>query len=131
MSEFNGERYVVTSAASGIGNAVAEQLLAAGADVICLDHDTPTAKVTHHIEVELADPQSIDAAMEQLDRQLDGLLNVAGIPGTAPAERIFAVNTLAIPRHLTESSSTSWFPAGQRHRLLYRGFGGTCARRHP
>ncbi len=111
MSEFNGKRYVVTGAASGIGNAVAEQLLAAGADVICLDRNTPTAKVTHHIEVDLANPQSIDAAVEQLDGHFDGLLNVAGIPGTAPAELVFAVNALAV-RHLTESFFDKLVPGG-------------------
>jgi NAD(P)-dependent dehydrogenase (short-subunit alcohol dehydrogenase family) len=111
VSEFNGKRYVVTGAASGIGNAVAEQLLAAGADVICLDRNTPTAKVTHHIEVDLANPQSIDAAVEQLDGHFDGLLNVAGIPGTAPAELVFAVNALAV-RHLTESFFDKLVPGG-------------------
>ena len=33
MPEFPGKRYVVTGAASGIGHVVAEQLLAAGAEV--------------------------------------------------------------------------------------------------
>jgi NAD(P)-dependent dehydrogenase (short-subunit alcohol dehydrogenase family) len=111
VSEFNGKRYVVTGAASGIGNAVAEQLLAAGAEVVCLDRNTPTAAVTHHIEVDLANPQSIDAAVEQLDGQFDGLLNVAGIPGTAPAELVFAVNALAV-RHLTESFFDKLAPGG-------------------
>ena len=60
--------------------------------MICLDRNTPTAAVTRHIEVDLANPQSIDAAVEQLDGQFDGLLNVAGIPGTAPGELVFAVN---------------------------------------
>jgi NAD(P)-dependent dehydrogenase (short-subunit alcohol dehydrogenase family) len=102
MADFAGKRYVVTGAASGIGHAVAEQLLAAGAQVFSLDRNTPKAAVTKHIEVDLANPQSIDAAVEQLDGEYDGLINVAGIPGTAPAELVFAVNSLAV-RHLTES----------------------------
>jgi NAD(P)-dependent dehydrogenase (short-subunit alcohol dehydrogenase family) len=111
VSEFKGKRYVVTGAASGIGNAVAEQLLVAGAEVVCLDRNTPTAAVTRHIEVDLANPQSIDAAVEQLDGQFDGLLNVAGIPGTAPADLVFAVNALAV-RHLTESFFDKLAPGG-------------------
>jgi NAD(P)-dependent dehydrogenase (short-subunit alcohol dehydrogenase family) len=111
VSEFKGKRYVVTGAASGIGNAVAEQLLAAGAEVVCLDRNTPTAAVTRHIEVDLANPQSIDAAVEQLDGEFDGLLNVAGIPGTAPAELVFAVNALAV-RHLTELFFDKLAPGG-------------------
>lgn len=102
MSDFTGKRYVVTGAASGIGDAVATRLLAAGAEVYCLDRNAPSAAVTKHIEVDLANPRSIDAALEQLDGMFDGLFNVAGIPGTAPAELVFAVNSLAV-RHLTES----------------------------
>jgi len=39
MADFKGKRYVVTGAASGIGHAVAERLLAAGAEVYCLDRN--------------------------------------------------------------------------------------------
>lgn len=102
MAAFQGKRFVVTGAASGIGNAVAERLLAAGAEVTSLDRNTPTAAVTRHVEVDLANPRSIDAALEQLDGTFDGLLNVAGIPGTAPADLVLAVNTLAV-RHLAEA----------------------------
>jgi NAD(P)-dependent dehydrogenase (short-subunit alcohol dehydrogenase family) len=101
MSEFNGRRYVVTGAASGIGHAVAQQLLQAGAEVYCLDRNAPTAAVTRHIEVDLSNPRSIDAAVEQLDGQFDGLMNVAGVPGTAPPDVVMAVNVLAV-RHLSE-----------------------------
>jgi NAD(P)-dependent dehydrogenase (short-subunit alcohol dehydrogenase family) len=101
MSEFTGRRYVVTGAASGIGHAVAERLLQAGAEVYCLDRNAPTAAVTRHIEVDLSNPRSIDAAAEQLDGEFDGLMNVAGVPGTAPADVVMAVNALAV-RHLSE-----------------------------
>lgn len=102
MVDFSGRRYVVTGAASGIGHVVAEQLLTAGAEVHCLDRNTPTAGVTSHTEVDLANPRSIDAALEQLDGLFDGLIQVAGIPGTAPPDLVLAVNSLAVP-HLTES----------------------------
>ena len=111
MSAFEGKRYVVTGAASGIGNAVAEKLLVGGAEVVCLDRNAPTAAVTRHIEVDLANPQSIDAAVEQLDGRFDGLLNVAGIPGTAPADLVLAVNALSV-RHLTESFFDKLAPGG-------------------
>jgi NAD(P)-dependent dehydrogenase (short-subunit alcohol dehydrogenase family) len=111
MSEFTGRRYVVTGAASGIGHAVAEKLLQAGAEVYSVDRNTPTAAVTRHIEVDLANPRSIDAAVEQLDGQFDGLMNVAGVPGTAPAELVLAVNTLAV-RQLSESFFDRLKPGG-------------------
>ena len=111
MSEFANRRYVVTGAASGIGHAVAEQLLAAGAEVYALDRNTPTAAVTRYIEVDLSNPRSIDAAVEQLDGKFDGLMNVAGVPGTAPPDVVLAVNTLAV-RQLTESMFDRLKPAG-------------------
>jgi NAD(P)-dependent dehydrogenase (short-subunit alcohol dehydrogenase family) len=111
MTAFEGKRFVVTGAASGIGNAVAERLLAAGAEVVSLDRNTPAAAVTRHIEVDLANPRSIDAAVEQLDGQFDGLMNVAGIPGTAPADLVLAVNSLAV-RHLTEAFFERLNPGG-------------------
>jgi NAD(P)-dependent dehydrogenase (short-subunit alcohol dehydrogenase family) len=111
MTAFEGKRFVVTGAASGIGNAVAERLLAAGAEVVSLDRNTPAAAVTRHIEVDLANPRSIDAAVEQLDGEFDGLMNVAGIPGTAPADLVLAVNSLAV-RHLTEAFFERLNPGG-------------------
>jgi NAD(P)-dependent dehydrogenase (short-subunit alcohol dehydrogenase family) len=111
MTSFEGKRFVVTGAASGIGNAVAERLLAAGAEVVSLDRNTPTAAVNRHVEVDLANPRSIDAALEQLDGQFDGLMNVAGIPGTAPADLVLAVNSLAV-RHLTEAFFERLTPGG-------------------
>jgi NAD(P)-dependent dehydrogenase (short-subunit alcohol dehydrogenase family) len=102
MSDFAGRRYVVTGAASGIGDCVARKLLAAGAEVHSLDRNQPSAPVTRHIQVDLADVASIDKALVELDGEYDALLNVAGVPGTLPADVVMKVNTFAV-RHLTES----------------------------
>jgi NAD(P)-dependent dehydrogenase (short-subunit alcohol dehydrogenase family) len=111
VPEFKEKRYVVTGAASGIGHAVAVKLLGAGAEVTSLDRNTPTAAAARHIEVDLANPRSIDAALERLDGQFDGLMNVAGIPGTAPADQVLAVNSLAV-RQLTEAFFQRLRPGG-------------------
>jgi NAD(P)-dependent dehydrogenase (short-subunit alcohol dehydrogenase family) len=111
MSELAGTRYAVTGAASGIGHATAEKLMAAGAEVISLDRNTPRAAVSHHIEVDLANPRSIDAALERVNHDFDGLMNIAGIPGTAPADLVLAVNSLAV-RHLTEAFFERLRPGG-------------------
>ncbi|MGY4871220.1 coniferyl-alcohol dehydrogenase [Mycolicibacterium elephantis] len=111
MSEFTGKRYVVTGAASGIGDATARKLLDAGALVYSLDRNDPSAPVTQHITVDLANPRNIDAALEQLEGQFDGLMNIAGIPGTAPADLVMAVNTFAV-RHLTEAFFERLVPGG-------------------
>ncbi|QTI68975.1 coniferyl-alcohol dehydrogenase [Gordonia polyisoprenivorans] len=111
MSEFNGKRVVVTGAASGIGHAVAAELVKAGAEVTSLDRNAPTAAVARHIPVDLSDISSIEAALEQLGDGYDALLNIAGVPGTAPAATVFAVNTLAT-RVLAEEFLTRLNPGG-------------------
>ncbi len=111
MSEFAGRRYVVTGAASGIGDAVARRLIGAGALVHSLDRNEPSAAVAQHVKVDLASSASIDEALAQLEGSFDGLISVAGVPGTAPADVVFAVNTLA-PRHLTEAFLERLEPGG-------------------
>lgn len=111
MTDHTGKRYVVTGAASGIGHAVAEKLLKAGAEVVSLDRNEPTAPVTKHIPVDLADEASIDAALDELGEGYDALLNVAGVPGTAPADVVFKVNTLAT-RKLAEAFLEKLNPDG-------------------
>jgi NAD(P)-dependent dehydrogenase (short-subunit alcohol dehydrogenase family) len=111
LFNINGKRIVVTGAASGIGEAVAESLVAGGATVVSLDRNTPKVATEKHIPVDLADPASIDSAVAQLDGQWDSLINVAGVPGTAPADVVLKVNFLGM-RHLTEALMSSIIPGG-------------------
>ncbi|GAB3075056.1 coniferyl-alcohol dehydrogenase [Nocardioides zeae] len=99
---FRGRRVVVTGAASGIGHAVTARLLDLGAVVHTLDRNEPTLPVDRHVPVDLADRASIDAALAALDDRYDVLLNVAGVPGTAPSDVVMRVNTFAV-RHLSEA----------------------------
>jgi NAD(P)-dependent dehydrogenase (short-subunit alcohol dehydrogenase family) len=89
---------VVTGSASGIGAAIAAAARERGATVIGLDRD---ATEPGTIRVDLADEGSIAAAASALPEKIDALCNVAGVPGTAPAPTVLAVNLLGT-RHLTE-----------------------------
>ncbi|MBV6757913.1 coniferyl-alcohol dehydrogenase [Rhodococcus opacus] len=92
---------VVTGAASGIGLALADQLSAAGATVYALDRrDCPIGSV-RTLLCDLSDPGSIGDAVAALPGEVTGLANVAGVPGTAAAQTVLAVNLLG-PRLLTE-----------------------------
>jgi NAD(P)-dependent dehydrogenase (short-subunit alcohol dehydrogenase family) len=111
MSNVHGLRCVVTGAASGIGRAVAEQLIKGGATVVSLDRNEPTVPVSRHIAVDLSEPASIDEAIGQLGSGFDAHINVAGVPGTASSELVFKVNFLGL-RHLTEAMFDRLEPGG-------------------
>jgi NAD(P)-dependent dehydrogenase (short-subunit alcohol dehydrogenase family) len=89
---------LVTGAASGIGLATVERLKAWGRPVIGLDRRESPACETKLCD--LSDPAAIDAAVASLPDTLSGLANVAGVPGTAPADTVLRVNFLGT-RHLT------------------------------
>ncbi|MEE4536998.1 MAG: SDR family NAD(P)-dependent oxidoreductase, partial [Erythrobacter sp.] len=86
-------RILVTGSASGIGAALVAQLSDAGDTVIGLDRRDAD------IVCDLASAVQIAEAIATIDGPLDGLALVAGLPGTAEPEAIFAVNTNA-PRLL-------------------------------
>lgn len=98
---FRDKRVVVTGAASGIGHRVAELLLEAGAHVIALDRSDVNLPVAQFVRADMTDPASIDAAVGAITGEVDVLLNIAGVPGTANPEVTMRVNVLGL-RMLTE-----------------------------
>lgn len=109
MARFAGKVGIVTGAASGIGAAIARQLVAEGAQVIAADRNPPAQAmpgVVHHI-CDVTVPTQVDALIAEAVARfggLDLLVNNAGT-GTAGSitearnedwERVFAVNVFAI-----------------------------------
>ncbi len=93
---------LVTGASTGIGAATAKRLIDAGREVINLDIQDPPPGVAAHHHCDLSDPAAIDAVVAQLDGPYASLLNIAGVPGTVPHDKVIAVNTLGL-RHLTDA----------------------------
>jgi len=94
---------IVTGASSGIGLALVRRLRKAGLAVVSIDRDGPPTDVdvaAHH-RCDLADPAAVTDLVEQLDTTLDlgsvaAVANVAGVPGTLPANVVLEVNLLAV-----------------------------------
>ncbi|RJF94718.1 SDR family oxidoreductase [Oleomonas cavernae] len=82
-----GKRAVVTGAASGIGQAIAQAFAAAGATVIGLDLENGRGAGFEIVAADLAAPAAITAGVASAAAQLGGidvLVNCAGIELPAP-----------------------------------------------
>ena len=95
-------RIVVTGAASGIGAALATALVAEGCEVLGVDRRPDVPEGVVPVACDLADPAAVQRAAEEIPGPIDGLANIAGVPGTAPARTVIAVNVLGL-RALTEA----------------------------
>ncbi|WP_423460335.1 SDR family NAD(P)-dependent oxidoreductase [Ottowia sp. VDI28] len=91
-----GRRILVTGAASGIGRAIAELFVRAGARVAALDRKQPealagTADQSIACEADITDPEAVERAVQQAVSRfggLDGVVNAAGIANTDWADAI-------------------------------------------
>lgn len=90
---YEGKRCVVIGAATGMGEACARTLTEMGAHVTALDIAPITAPVKESIQVDLADPASIDAAAEQIGGEVPALFVCAGVPGPP---RFDALETMTV-----------------------------------
>jgi NAD(P)-dependent dehydrogenase (short-subunit alcohol dehydrogenase family) len=86
---FDGKRALVVGGASGMGAAAAELVRDAGADVVVMDHAEVTQPGVEALHVNLAERDSIDAAVDACGGTVDALLSCAGVAdGTPGIERI-------------------------------------------
>jgi NAD(P)-dependent dehydrogenase (short-subunit alcohol dehydrogenase family) len=105
LVRYDGRRVVVTGCASGIGAALCGQLGELGAEVIGLDVRRPAADsgLSEFIELDLADPASIERAAPGVGGQIDSLFNVAGVSsGIGDPLRVVTINFLGT-RMFTEA----------------------------
>jgi len=110
MSKLQGKTIVVTGVSSGIGTDTAKLLRQQGARVIGLDRNDPMLTLDGFVKADLSEQAGVDAALTLLPAQVDGLANIAGVPGTAPMDLVARVNFLGL-RHLTHKLAER-MPAG-------------------
>jgi NAD(P)-dependent dehydrogenase (short-subunit alcohol dehydrogenase family) len=82
LLRYDGHRVVVTGCASGIGAQLCGQLTDLGAEVVGLDVRPPapgSVELSQFVEIDLADPGSIDRAAAEVIGPVDALFNVAGV----------------------------------------------------
>ena len=105
--DFSGQRILVTGASSGIGWAVTQRLLSAGAQVYAMGRDAQALdKLAEQgcqiLRVDMADAAALQAQLAQLP-VMQGLVNCAGIALLEPAsafsteafDQVMAVNVRA------------------------------------
>ena len=93
-----GKRIVVTGSSSGIGWETAKRASEQGAEVLGIDVTKNFDHVDEFYRADLSDPRTIDALVEALPGDIDGLVNNAGLPPTRPARQLLAVNLLGLKR---------------------------------
>lgn len=101
--ELAGSRLAVTGTSSGIGAAVGRLLAEEGASVVGVCRHTPPEEPNGgFVQCDLGELDSLDACRSRLTDRVDGLANIAGLPGTSDPVTIGRVNFLGL-RHLTEA----------------------------
>ena len=126
--QYEGKRVVVTGAASGMGESCATILSELGAEVHGVDIKEGPAPVAAFHLCDLGDPVQIDKAVAEIGGPVDALFNCAGLPTTAPGQKIVLVNFIG-HRHLTESILPS-MPEGSSIGFISSAAGAT-ARQSP
>jgi NAD(P)-dependent dehydrogenase (short-subunit alcohol dehydrogenase family) len=86
---YKGKRALVVGGATGMGAAVAEVVLDAGAEVVVMDRAEVTMPGVKAISLNLAEKASIDAALDECGGPIHALFSCAGVAdGTPGIERI-------------------------------------------
>lgn len=93
-----GKVIVVTGSASGIGFETARLCTAMGATVLGVDVTKRFDHVEEFYRADLSDARTIDALIDVLPQGIDGIANIAGLPPTAPAEKVLKVNLFGLKR---------------------------------
>ncbi len=105
-------KVLITGAASGIGRATAERLLAMGAEVVALDRAEPAGLAVEWLEVDLATPAPAQAALAQAGTGFDAAILCAGLPPRADnAVAVLALNWLGF-RRIAEGIAPRMAPGG-------------------
>jgi NAD(P)-dependent dehydrogenase (short-subunit alcohol dehydrogenase family) len=107
---FDGKHAVVVGGATGMGAAAAELLLDLGAEVTVMDFAEVTLGGAKSVHVNLAEKDSIDAAIGQIGRPVDALLSCAGVADGTPG--ISKINFIGHRHMIDQLIAQDLLPSG-------------------
>lgn len=87
---------VVTGCASGIGKETAKLVKQLGGDVLGVDVNKTDEHVDELYIADMSDRRTLKALVMALPTGIDGVANIAGLPPTAPADKVIKVNLLGL-----------------------------------
>ncbi len=87
---------VVTGCSSGIGKETARLVKKLGGDVLGVDVNKTDEHVDELYIADMSDRRTIKALVQALPTRIDGIANVAGLPPTAPANKVLLVNLVGL-----------------------------------
>ena len=96
-----GKSIVVTGCSSGIGKEIARLIKKLGGDVLGVDVNKTEDNVDELYIADMSDRRTIQALVQALPTGIDGIANSAGLPPTAPASKVIAVNLVGL-KYFTE-----------------------------
>ncbi len=97
----DGKTIVVTGCSSGIGKEIARLVKKLGGDVLGVDVNKSDEYVDELYIADLSDRRTIKALVQALPTRIDGIANSAGLPPTAPANKVIGVNLVGL-KYFTE-----------------------------
>ena len=106
---YDGKRALVVGGATGMGAAAAKSAAELGAEVIVLDYAPVKYDVAQALQVDLRDPASIDAALEQVGGPVHALFSAAGV---ADGPDLMKINVIAHRYLIERLLEKGWLPSG-------------------
>jgi NAD(P)-dependent dehydrogenase (short-subunit alcohol dehydrogenase family) len=107
---YKGRRALVVGGATGMGAAVAELVLDAGAEVVVMDRAEITQAGVKAISLNLADKASIDAAVDECGGPVHALFSCAGVADGTPG--IECINFIGHRRLIDRMLAGDMLPRG-------------------
>jgi len=97
----DGKTIVVTGCSSGIGLEIARLVKRLGGDVLGVDVNKTDEYVDELYIADMSNRRTIKALVQAMPTRIDGIVNSAGLPPTAPANKVIAVNLVGL-KYFTE-----------------------------